>query len=366
MTALLCRVCRVIDSGMRVGLFDLLTPDVALHAVEQAYERVLDGSVQPYPSYVNRVYGVRDDDGHELIAKFYRPRRWTAEAILDEHRFLRDCAAAEIPVVPPIAAPDGDTLHTLEVTAEEGADGADGADRFYRAEGADETDGETFRFALFPKRGGRNFDAETDEQWYRLGALIGRCHAVGAGGAARHRLVCAPGSLTVPFVDDLLAKGLVVGEARAEFETVCRQTLAAFEPLFDGVPLIRIHGDCHRGNILHRPDTGLLLFDFDDMMLGPAVQDIWLLLPGYADDSRRELTMLLDGYEQFAPFDHSHLRLIEPLRFMRMIYFLAWRAAQMHDHWFRESFPNWGNEAFWIKETEDLKTQAAVVMQTVV
>lgn len=359
MPALLCLACRVIDSGMRVGLFDLLTPDVALHAVEQAYGRVLDGSVQPYPSYVNRVYGVRDDDGHELIAKFYRPRRWSADAILDEHRFLLDCAAAEIPVVPPVAAPDGDTLHTLEVTAESEADGAGTAD------GAGRANGETFRFALFPKRGGRNFDAETDEQWYRLGALIGRCHAVGSRGTAKHRLVCAPGSLTVPFVDSLLEQNLVVGEARAEFEAICRETLAAIEPLFDGVPLIRIHGDCHRGNILDRPDTGLLLFDLDDMMVGPAVQDLWLLLPGYADESRRELTMLLDGYEQFAPFDHSHLRLIEPLRFMRMIYFLAWRAAQMHDHWFRESFPSWGNEAFWIQETEDLKTQASLIMQTV-
>lgn len=333
----------MIDSGMRVGLFDSLTPDVALHAVERAHSLVLDGSVQPYPSYVNRVYGVRDDDGRELIAKFYRPRRWTAEAIAEEHRFLLDCAAAEIPVVPPIAALDGETLHPAEILSEP------------------EAGGESFLFALFAKRGGRSFDAETDEQWHRLGSLIGRCHAVGARGSAEHRLVCAPRSLTATFVDDLMNQGLVVGEAREEFEAVCRETLAAVEPLFHDVPFIRIHGDCHRGNILDRPDTGLLLFDFDDMMIGPAVQDLWLLLPGYAHQSRRELTMLLDGYEQFAPFDRCWLDLIEPLRFMRMIYFLAWRAAQKHDYWFRASFPDWGSEAFWIQETEDLKTQAAVI-----
>jgi Ser/Thr protein kinase RdoA (MazF antagonist) len=120
----------------------------------------------------------------------------------------------------------------------------------------------------------------------------------------------------------------------------------------------RIHGDCHRGNIIDRTGLGLALIDFDDMMQGPPVQDLWLILPGKASDSRREISTLLGAYEQFAGFDMSSLRLIEPLRFMRMIYFLAWRARQRNDYWFRESFPQWGTEAFWIKETEDLREQA--------
>ncbi len=136
-------------------------------------------------------------------------------------------------------------------------------------------------------------------------------------------------------------------------------------PLFDGVAMHRIHGDCHRGNMIERPGTGLALIDFDDMMMGPAVQDLWLVLPGRAAESRRELGILLDAYEGFAAFDRASLRLIEPLRFMRMIYFLAWRARQRDDYWFRESFPQWGTEAFWIKETEDLQEQAAMVRDAV-
>ena len=332
-------------SAMQTGLFDLLTPDAVIAAVEASAEVVLDGSVQRYPSYVNRVYGLKDDNDTELIAKFYRPGRWSAEALRDEHEFLLDCAAAEIPVVAPIADSGGNTLHTVEVED-------------------DEDHIESFHFALFPKRGGRSFDAETDDQWYRLGSLIGRCHAVGAQRKAEHRLSLSPDRVTAGYVEQLLTARLVVGEATEDFAAICRDTLRRITPRFDGVPLIRIHGDCHRGNILDRPDTGLLLFDFDDMMNGPAVQDLWLLLPDYADQCTRELTMLLDGYEQFAPFDHRTLELIEPLRFMRMIYFLAWRAAQMNDHWFRESHPEWGSEAFWIKETEDLRTQALVIART--
>ncbi|TVQ37147.1 MAG: serine/threonine protein kinase [Spirochaetaceae bacterium] len=344
---------------MRVGLFDLLTPDAVILAVERALNVTLDGSLQPYPSYVNRVYGVRDEEDCELVVKFYRPRRWSEDAILEEHRFLLDCAAAEIPVVTPLTDRQGRTLHALTVDPSEATAGAQTT---ARSDGV-VRQGESFSFTVFPKRGGRSFDAETDEQWYRLGLLIGRCHVVGAQRRANHRLVCTPRALTGEFVDQLMSDGLVVGESREEFESICRDTLRAIEPLFDGVALTRIHGDCHRGNILDRPDSGLLLFDFDDMMIGPAVQDLWLLLPDYAANCRRELTMLLDGYQQFTAFDRASLRLIEPLRFMRMVYFLAWRAAQLHDHWFRRSFPDWGSEAFWIQETEDLKTQARMIVK---
>ncbi|TVR34110.1 MAG: serine/threonine protein kinase [Spirochaetaceae bacterium] len=338
---------------MRVGLFDLLTPDAVITAVERCLDLILDGSVQPYPSYVNRVYGLRDDENRDLIVKFYRPGRWTQAAIAEEHQFLSDCAAAEIPVVTPLCDAQGHTLHTVAVE--------DSGDP--QQPDAPRRDSQTFFFALFPKRGGRNFDAETDQQWHRLGSLIGRCHAVGLQRRAPHRLICTPRSLTRDFVDHLLSEGVVVPQARDEFQQICGDTLQLIEPRFDDVALIRIHGDCHRGNILDRPDSGLVLFDFDDMMSGPAVQDLWLLLPDYAQHSTRELTLLLDGYQQFTAFDRSTLALIEPLRFMRMIYFLAWRASQMHDHWFRRALPDWGSEAFWIKEIEDLKTQARVIAQ---
>lgn len=321
--------------------FDMLTPDAVIRAVEATYELSLDGTLNPYPSYVNRVYGLRTDDGEDVVAKFYRPGRWSRKTILEEHRFLEDCAEAEIPVVAPLRDPDGDTLGALEVTAD-----------------AQATE---YAFALFPKRGGRNFDAETDEQWYRLGSIVARCHLAGRRREAAHRPVCEPARWTAPFVDELLGEGLVHPDLAGAFRDITSEIIALITPHFADVPFHRIHGDCHRGNLLDRPDEGLLIIDFDDMMMGPAVQDIWLLLPGHAADCRRELTMLLDGYETFLDFPRGSLVLIEPLRFMRMIHFLAWRARQRHDHWFRREFPDWGTKSFWTREIEDLNAQADVV-----
>ncbi len=323
--------------------FELLSPDAALGAAERAYAISLDGTVDAYPSYVNRVYGLRSEDGARYVAKFYRPGRWTREAILDEHRFLLDCAEAEIPVIPPLAGANGETLHTVRVP-----DGDGGQPE------------QTFLFTLFPRSGGRAFEPESDEDLVRLGSILGRCHAVGAQREAAGRVVLGP-ELTRSFVTELLEGDLVHPECRDDFSGICADTLEAISPLFEGMARVRIHGDCHRANILVRPETGLVLIDFDDMMSGPAVQDLWLVLPGYASDSHREIELLLEGYERFAPFDRGTLALIEPLRFMRMIYFLAWRARQRADYWFQQSFPDWGTEAFWITETEDLRVQANVI-----
>jgi len=287
------------------------------------------------------VYGMRSEDGERLVAKFYRPGRWTRQAILDEHAFLLDCAVSEIPVIAPLRGLDGETLHAVSASAEDGS--------------------QEYLFAVFPRIGGRTFEPESDDDFLRLGALLGRCHAVAAQREARSRAVCAPGSLTASSVQELLSDGLVHPDCIEDFKAVCDGTLPAIAPLFENLVNRRIHGDCHRGNIIDRPGTGLALIDFDDMMMGPPVQDLWLVLPGYAADSRREIDLLLEGYTQFAPFDTDALKLIEPLRFMRMIYFLVWRARQRNDYWFRESFPAWGSQAFWIKETEDLQVQAEVI-----
>ena len=326
---------------MVTGSFELLSPDRALAAVEKAHGFELDGTMESYPSYVNRVYGMRAQTGERWVAKFYRPGRWSAETILDEHRFLTDCAAAEIPVVAPIPGPDGLTLHQLAAEEDEKQ--------------------ELFHFAVFPRMGGRSFEPESGDALVRLGSLLGRCHAVGARAEAPHRIRCTPVPTTASFVDELLSEKLVHPGCVDAFTAACRGTLAEIAPLFDAAPMQRIHGDCHRGNVIDRPGEGLALIDFDDMMSGPAVQDLWLVLPDHAGQSRRELSDLLEGYERFHSFDVSTLRLIEPLRFMRMIYFLVWRARQRNDYWFRGSFPDWGSEAFWIKETEDLKEQAATV-----
>jgi Ser/Thr protein kinase RdoA (MazF antagonist) len=318
------------------GSFDFLSPHTVIHAVEQAYGLSLDGTLQPYPSYINRVYGLRDQEGSSFVAKFYRPGRWSCEAILDEHRFLLDCAEAELPVVAPLHRPDGGTLAEAIAGEQEKIE---------------------ILLALFPRRGGRSFDAESAEDWLRLGSMIARCHTVGRLRQAPHRAVCRPHELTAGFIEELLEEGIVHPDCRDGFEVVCRDTLETISPLFANVPLQRVHGDCHRGNILDRPGEGLLLIDFDDMMNAPPVQDLWLLLPGRTDESPRELTLLLEGYERFLDFDRASLKLLEPLRFMRMVYFLAWRARQRHDRWFAREFPDWGGKAFWIKETEDLRDQ---------
>ena len=326
---------------METGSFELLSPERALAAVEKAYGVELDGTLESYPSYVNRVYGMRASDGGRWVAKFYRPRRWTEEAIRDEHRFLADCAAEEIPVVPPVTAPDGRTLHVVDCPEEGTA--------------------ETFRFALFRRSGGRTFEPESADDLVRLGSLLGRCHAVGARAEAPNRVRCAPVPTTASYVEELLQEKLVHPDCVQELTEACGETLDLISPRFAEAPVQRIHGDCHRGNVIDRPGDGLALIDFDDMMSGPPVQDLWLMLPDLAERSGAELAALLEGYEQFYPFDRATLALIEPLRFMRMIYFLVWRARQRNDYWFRGSFPDWGTEAFWIKETEDLKEQARVV-----
>ena len=364
------------------GSFDTLTPHIVTASVEAFFDLQLDGTVERYASYVNRVYGLRTQEGDHLVAKFYRPGRWSTEAILEEHQLLQELDDAEVPVVAPIADSEGNTLLEVELEPEEyggGTGGGTGGDGQYVGDargdgryvgdargdgqyvGDAREDAPLHRFALFPRRGGRSFDAESDDDWFRLGSIVARLHLVGRREAAPHRLTLDPVTWTGAYVKELLSEEIVHGDCAAEFEEIARGTIDRIAPLFQGVPVHRLHGDCHRGNILDRPGEGLLLIDFDDMMNGPAVQDLWLLLPDRAGESRRELVMLLDGYRQFATIGEGQLDLIEPLRFMRIIHFLAWRARQRHDHWFASEYPGWGDRAFWTKEIEDLRDQARFV-----
>lgn len=317
--------------------FEALTPELVMFAVEQAFGLRLDGTITPYPSYINRVYGVRTDNGDDLIAKFYRPDRWSADAIADEHEFVLDCAAADVPVIAPLGDHDGDTLHEIEITDA------------------------SYLYALYPKMGGRNFDAERDEDWRRLGSLVARCHVAGRIRSARSRVTCHPRHVAYTYVGLIEQADVLHAEIAGDFVRLCKTIIEATAPLFDDTATIRIHGDCHRGNIFDRPDTGLFVIDFDDMMNGPAVQDLWLLLPDYAHLCRRELDLLIDGYATFLPFDRREIRLIEPLRFIRMIYFLAWQTRQRHDRAFFEHFPGWGSKAFWEREIEDLSLQYRII-----
>ena len=323
------------------GTFRGLGAEQVVAAVERSYRLELDGTLTEYVSYVNRVYGVRDEEGVEYVAKFYRPGRWGMAALQDEHRLVADCVAAELPVVAPLEAVDGVTLSEVVV-----------GDNM-----------QTIRFACYPKRAGRTFDGDADEDWVRIGRLIGRLHAAVQVGAATSRMLCTPDRSTAGFVRQLRQAEVVLPDLAPDFFELAELAVASLTPLFHDARHIRLHGDCHRGNILDRAGEGLLLIDFDDMMRGPAVQDLWLVLPGRMGDCPREVQLVLDGYQQFNEFDYSQLRLVEPLRLMRMIYFLAWSASQRDDPRFRVVNPHWGTNAFWLQEIEDLQTQLEIAAQ---
>lgn len=317
--------------------FSLLMPDRVLDAVERATRQRCTGVIRPLPSYINRVYTVELDDGQHLVAKFYRPGRWTREAITDEHAFLQACSADEIPVVAPLPLAQGGTLG--------------------------EVDG--ISYALFPRRGGRPIEPADpgDALWGRLGALLARVHRVGALAPAPARLTLHPLITTTADLDYLLDNGFLDGRETKRLETFGLTLIDSVAPLFEGVETIRLHGDCQHTNVLERPDTGVFLIDFDDMMNGPPVQDLWMLLPGRLDDAREETEQFLEGYETFRPFDRHSLRLIEALRAMRMTYYLAWCARQARDAAFLQNHPGWGSHAFWAAELSELEAQLDVIAE---
>lgn len=321
---------------MEIGSFDTLTPDVMIDAVETAIGRRMSGLAAPLPSYINRVYEVQAMDGERLIAKFYRPKRWTYEAILEEHQFVLDCVEDEIPVIAPLLLHHGKTIGI--------------------------TDNDNF-FVLYPKRFGRELEINQDEEWIRLGRVVARMHLAGSRATAPERIRLHPELSTANDICSLLEGGFIPTECQAGFIDVTTQIMQELHGLFNDIEYIRIHGDCHRANILERPGEGLMIIDFDDMMTGPPIQDLWLLLPGYAMDCQREIELIIEGYCEMRDFDEWTIRLIEPLRIMRLIYFLAWCAKQSKDHKFKHTFPNWGDSAFWRREIVDLHDQLGRIRQ---
>lgn len=316
------------------GSFDNLFPDRILDAVETGMECQLTGLTAPLPSYINRVYELQAMGGERLIAKFYRPGRWTRAALQDEHDFVLDCATDEIPVVAPLELVDGETIGEHE----------------------------GILYSVFPKRSGREMNLHTDEGWRRLGSLVGRIHLAGSRREAGNRLRMHPETTTKPEISQLLDGGFMSPHQTGRFKDVTSRIVEIALREFEGVELQRIHGDCHRANILERPDEGLMVIDFDDMAMGPPVQDIWLLLPGHANHARHEINLILEGYEQFMEFDDHSLRLVEILRAMRIIYFLAWCSTQVDDFKFQSNFPDWGSEMFWQREVADLEHQYHAIL----
>ncbi|NCC53803.1 MAG: serine/threonine protein kinase [Spartobacteria bacterium] len=318
-------VCRMQNDTNRPD-FDHLTPDVVLNLVEETLGRRCSNICRPLNSYINRVYEVQMEDGDAVIPKFYRPGRWSREALQDEHDFMLELHHEEIPVIPPIRGEDGATIFEH---------------------------GHTY-FTIFEKKGGRICDEPSHEQWRELGHLLGRVHLVGAQHPPRDRVQLTPEACSIEQIDYILSSGFVTRDHRNAYEQAARETIKLIIPLFDGVDLIRIHGDCHRQNIIHRPEESFYMIDFDDMALGPAIQDVWMLLPGRLQDSVVEMDHFLEGYETFTELDKTQLRLIEPLRAMRFIHFTAWCVRQAADGGFTRLSPGWGESSYWQQETREL------------
>ncbi len=312
-----------------------LSPDQVLDAIESVGFAV-DGRLLALNSYENRVYQVGLDDAAPLIAKFYRAQRWTDAQILEEHSFAQALAEAEIPVVPPLAR-EGQTL--------------------LRYAG--------LRFAVFPRRGGRAPELDDPAVLHRLGRLLARLHNVGAAAAFAHRPALTVQSFGEAPGAYLVDAGWIPTELLPAYCSVLEQALSEVRACFEragDVTRLRLHGDCHRGNILWT-DAGAHFVDLDDARMGPAIQDLWMLLAGERDEMAVQFAQVLAGYREFRDFDHSELHLLEALRTLRQIHFAAWLARRWEDPAFPAAFPWFGEPRFWQDQILALREQIAAMQE---
>ena len=317
------------EKAQQQTAFHSLTPDRVLTLVEKSLGRRCTNLCRPLISYINRVYELQADDGRGLVAKFYRPGRWSQAGLQDEHDFLLELAAHEIPVIAPLALNNGSSL------------GSDG----------------NMHFAVFPKTGGRSYDEYNDDQWLELGRLLGRTHNVGAMHLPQDRLTMAPDKSTRQQVDYILKGRFMPEDLLGRFKDLTGALIREISPLFKDTGMIRIHGDCHFSNLIYRPGESFYIIDFDDMVVGPPVQDFWMLLPGYREDSLAEIEIFLEGYEMFRDFDMPSLRLIEPLRAMRYLHYTAWCAYQFAEDGETRVDEDFGSRQYWQTEMGDLEDQ---------
>ena len=315
--------------------FPVLTPDTVITLAEQHLNCRCRAICRQLNSYINRVYELETEDGRGLVIKFYRPHRWSRQAIEEADQFVLELQKQEIPVVAPLLLKNGGSLATYE----------------------------NVLFSIFPRMGGRFLDEFSDEQWLEIGRLLGRMHRVGTARRAENRNTLHPLLTTVDQVEFLTRGDFMPPHLQERFRTLCRELVELISPMFEGIETIRLHGDCHFANLIHRPDESFFLIDFDDMVNGPPVQDVWMLFPSYRRESLPEIELFMEGYETFRRFDHKSLRLIEPLRAMRYIHYAAWCAQQSSDPGFAIQNPDWGNELYWQEEINDLVEQLERIRQ---
>jgi Ser/Thr protein kinase RdoA (MazF antagonist) len=310
-----------------------LTPDAVLNAVDSIGLHS-DGRLLALNSYENRVYQIGIDEGAPVVGKFYRPARWPDAAILEEHAFTQELAEREIPVVAPLVV-DGRTLHTY----------------------AD------FRFTVYPRRGGRAPELDDPNTLEWMGRFIGRIHAVGALTNFEHRPTLDIASFGIAPREFLLTNNWIPPDLDAAYRSVIDQALESVRHCYaraGTVAHIRLHGDCHAGNVLWT-DDGPHFVDFDDSRMGPAVQDLWMMLSGERADRARQLADILAGYEDFHEFDPRELHLIEALRTLRLIHYSAWLAMRWEDPAFPIAFPWFNTQIYWQDRILELREQIALM-----
>jgi Ser/Thr protein kinase RdoA (MazF antagonist) len=310
-----------------------LTPDRVLDSLESVGLRG-DGRLLALNSYENRVYQVYLEDAPTVVAKFYRPQRWSDAAILEDHDFTGELAEREIPVVAPMVLADR-TLHQFE----------------------------GFRFAVYPRRGGRVPELDDPRALEWIGRFVGRIHAVGATRPFAHRPTLDVASFGEEPRDYLLGQGWIPPELTEAYSSVVNMALDAVRRCYERagpVAALRLHGDCHAGNVLWT-DDGPHFVDFDDCRTGPAVQDLWMLLSGERSDMARQLGDVLAGYEDFHELDPRELHLVEALRTLRLIHYAAWLARRWSDPAFPAAFPWFNTQRYWQDRILELREQIAAM-----
>jgi len=317
--------------------YNALDPDTVLQAVESAGCRT-SGRMLALNSYENRVYRIELEEGKPLVAKFYRPDRWPDEAIAEEHAFALELATEEIPVVAPMEF-DGETM--LQYGG--------------------------YRFALFPMQGGRWPDLEYSEDMIWMGRFIARIHAVGKRHLFRHRPQISLQRLGKDAIEYLTVHGFIPAHLEQAYQTLTDDLVTEIEQLFSRTgdyANLRLHGDCHRGNVLWT-DRGPHFVDLDDCCNGPAIQDLWMLLAGERAEMTVQLIDLLEGYEEFAALDLAELNLVEALRTLRMIYYASWLARRWDDPAFPQAFPWFNTTPYWEQHILELREQMSRMQEPV-
>lgn len=309
--------------------YSALAPEVILEAAE-SLDLVPDGRLLPLNSYENRVWQIGLEDADPVIAKFYRPERWSNEAILEEHAFTAELVEADLSVVAPLTF-NGNTLHAYN----------------------------GFRFALFPRQGGHAPEPAHQETLTHLGRTLGRMHAVGARTRFEHRPTLSIDTHGKQPVAWLLEHDWLPPHLESNFRSLSEHLLGAVEASWaraGDFGTIRLHGDCHPGNILWRNDQAHFV-DLDDCLTGPAISDLWMLLSGERHERETQLGWIMEGYTMFRDFNPAELNLVEPLRTLRMLNHQAWLARRWDDPAFPMAFPWFGDERHWENVLQQLQEQ---------